>query len=76
MQIISVERWTFWTGFAIVFLGFAFDGVTYTTYASGTTTWNVGPWVILLGFALLAISVGLGNSCDPSVRRLASQSDS
>ena len=77
MQLISVERWTFWTG-----LGAAFFGPLLTAVLTGIgwlTTANLGDteggWLVVVLVLMLA-SVALGGSRDPSVRSVPAPHES
>jgi len=74
MQLISVERWTFWGGVAA-----AFFGPLITALAQGlgwlstaTPTYPEAGWLSIV-FVLLLVSVALGGSRDPAVRRVPAQ---
>ena len=74
MQVISVERWTFWAAIVLAVAGPVLStgfGVWYTpTNSFGGTSWDIGAWVAALVFVLLLVSIALGGSRDPSVRSL------
>jgi hypothetical protein len=72
MQVISVERWTFWSAVAACWVGLlsptaAPNGVL----VAGGTTWNLFATFLTLALILTLVSVALGGTRDPSVRRLA-----
>jgi hypothetical protein len=73
MQLISVERWTFWAGIATAFFGPMVSTVLLPSAASNATTVTVSwlPAVLIL----FLVSVSLGGSRDPSVRRVPAQPD-
>ena len=73
MQLISVERWTFWAALATAFFGPILSAVLVPGAASDGTTFAL-PWVSVVLVLLLA-SVALGGSRDPSVRRVPVQPD-
>lgn len=73
MQVISVERWTFWTAVVtavvapILTNGF---GVWAVTSDGGVTSTALAVPIESLAFVLLLVSVALGTSREPSVRRV------
>jgi len=71
MQVISVERWTFWAALATAFAGPILTAWGVSSYTNGGTTWAIS-WISLV-FLLLLVSVALGGSRDPSVRRIPAQ---
>jgi hypothetical protein len=76
MQVISVERWTFWTGIAAAFLGPLIAMVlTAVGWTSVTPSDAVAGWFPVV-FVLFLVSVALGGSRDPSVRRIPAQPQS
>jgi len=78
MQIIAVERWTFWAAVLTLVVGFVVDSTvgTYVSPNSGMS-WDLAPGIFVLAFVLFLVSLALGGSRDPSVRRLpASRSGS
>ncbi|HYA54945.1 MAG TPA: hypothetical protein VEG42_05015 [Thermoplasmata archaeon] len=74
MQLISVERWTFWGGVAAAFFGplitAVLEGLGWLSYTTPTDA-EAG-WLPIV-FVLLLVSVALGGSRDPSVRRVPAQ---
>ncbi|HYB78561.1 MAG TPA: hypothetical protein VEG66_02220 [Thermoplasmata archaeon] len=72
MQLISVERWTFWAGLATAFLAPILTALL-PSYVSNGTTVTIS-WVSLV-FILLLVSVALGGSRDPSVRQVPARPD-
>jgi len=74
MQLISVERWTFWAGMATAFFGPILTAVLLPSAASNEATTTI-PWVSVVLIVFL-VSVALGGSRDPSVRRVPAQPDS
>jgi len=73
MQLISVERWTFWTAVVLAGVSPILNTIYEATYGSGGTGEGIlgltGGAVLLL----LLVSVGFGGSRDPSVRSVFSQ---
>jgi len=74
MQVICVERWTFWAAIVAAVAGPVLStgfGVWYSASgANSGTIWDVGGIVAALVLVLLLVSVALGGSRDPSVRSL------
>lgn len=74
MQLISVERWTFWTAVVLAVLGPVLNSVVGPMFSLGQGTYVVteglfsGPLLVLL-----LVSVVLDGSRDPSVRRVPAQ---
>jgi hypothetical protein len=72
MQLISVERWTFWTAVVLAVATPVLStgiGVIYSsTGANSGTSWDVGAFVGALVWVVLLVSVASGGSRDPSVR--------
>ena len=73
MQLISVERWTFWTGLATAFFGPIVSAVFLPGTPSNGVSYSAD-WLAVV-FALFLVSVALGGSRDPSVRRVPAQPD-
>jgi hypothetical protein len=76
MQVIAVERWTFWSAVVVAVLGpvlAAGFGMLSISSGNSTVTTGFGGTVTVLVFALLVVSVYLGGTRDPSVRRLPAQ---
>lgn len=76
MQVIAVERWTFWSAVvAAVFGPVLATGFGAVTIASpgGTTTSMFAPALAGVVFVLLIVSVYLGGTRDPTVRRIPVQ---
>ncbi|HTT46091.1 MAG TPA: hypothetical protein VMH38_08810 [Thermoplasmata archaeon] len=74
MQVISVERWTFWAALVTTVAGPIITSIETSSYTNGSTTWSIS-WISVV-FVLLLVSVALGGSRDPSVRRIPYQRDS
>ncbi len=77
MQVIAVERWTFWTAVLLAVAGpiaATGFGVWSTTSNGETTSMSVAGVVATASFVLLLISVAMGGSRDPSVRTLKARS--
>jgi uncharacterized membrane protein YhaH (DUF805 family) len=74
MQVIAVERWTFWAAVLTMVIGFVV-GSTVGTYVDPTsgTSWDLTPGVFTLALALFLVSLAVGGSRDPSVRRIPPQ---
>jgi hypothetical protein len=73
MQVISVERWTFWSAVVVAVAGPALStgfGIWTSSGPNGTTTFAWGGLVAGLVFVLLLVSVIAGGSRDSSVRSL------
>lgn len=74
MQVISVERWTFWTAVLIAAVGIPLSsnfGFFVQSCGFGcATSVNLGIGLSFVVFILLLVSVAIGGSRDPSVRRL------
>jgi len=70
MQLISVERWTFWAALAALVAGFVVEVAGGGTYTANGVTWNLSGIVVSVAFFLLLATVALGGSRDPSVRRI------
>jgi len=71
MQVIAVERWTFWTAVLILVAGFVVQTVVGPVYDFTTgTTYDFVPGLFSGGLILFLVSVALGGSRDPSVRSL------
>lgn len=77
MQVISVERWTFWSALVLAAVGTplvtGFGTWVTSSSAGGSTSVAFGVATALLVFVLLLVSVALGGSRDPSVRSLPAQ---
>ena len=73
MQLISVERWTFWAAMATAFFGPILSALLFPGTASNGTVTTL-PWVSVV-LILLLVSVALGGSRDPTVRRVPVQPD-
>jgi len=73
MQLISVERFTFWAAMATAFFGPILSAVLLPNAAANETTATL-PWVSVV-LVLLLISVALGGSRDPSVRQVPAPPD-
>jgi len=71
MQLISVERWTFWSGLAVAFFGPLVTVVILPMFGidAGTFTTDWLPVVLIL----MIVSVAIGGSRDPSIRRVPAQ---
>ncbi len=74
MQVISVERWTFWTAVVIAALGIPLSsnfGLFVSSCGFGcVTSVSLGIALSFVVFLLLLVSVAIGGSRDPSVRSL------
>ncbi len=77
MQLISVERWTFWSAVVLA--------VAVAPLSSGVGVWynpstgvseGIGASLAVLVVVLLLVSVVLGGSRDPSVRSLPASPES
>ena len=71
MQLISVERWTFWAAVVLALVGPIAHGWIGSTYTSGSTTIVTDGLFATPLFIVLLVSVALGGSRDPAVRRVA-----
>jgi len=74
MQLISVERWTFWTGLATAFFGPIISAVLFPSTLSNGASVSIDWLAVVL--ILFLVSVALGGSRDPSVRRVPAQLES
>jgi hypothetical protein len=74
MQVISVERWTFWSAVIVAVVGAplttAFGTLSYASGGGGIWSLDVGLLLALVVWVLLLVSVAMGGSRDPSVRRI------
>jgi len=74
MQVISVERWTFWLAVLLCVAGIAVDAVIGPIYNFTTgLEYSFGPPLFTAGLLVFLVSVALGGWCDPSVRRFPGQ---
>lgn len=75
MQVISVERWTFWSAVVILLAGLVVQTVAGPTYNFTTgVAYSVAPEVFAAGLIVFLVSLVLGRACDPNVRRFPGQS--
>ena len=74
MQVIAVERWTFWSAVVLAATGPALSsGIGDWVYTQGPSTaisLQVGGVIAGLVFVLLLVSVLAGGTRDPSVRSI------
>jgi len=71
MQVIAVERWTLWAAMLTMICGFIGSAVSEPNLSAFSgTNYNVGPGIFVLALVLFVVSVAVGGSADPSVRRI------
>jgi hypothetical protein len=75
MQVISVERWTFWAAVVVAVLAgplsTGFGGVWNSCGSGCVSGIDLGVSLTFVVFILLLFSVVMGGSRDPSVRSLS-----
>jgi hypothetical protein len=80
MQVITVERWTFWAAVVVAVAGMPLStgfGILSKSCGFGcASSTDLGVSLALVVFLLLLASVGLGGSRDPSVRSFPSRARS
>jgi len=77
MQLISVERWTFWSAVVLAVTGAPLSTGVGVWYNPNTgVSEGIGASLAALVFVLLLVSVVLGGSRDPSVRSLPASPES
>jgi hypothetical protein len=71
MQVIAVERWTFWAAMLALIGGFGVSAISEPNLSAFSgTSYDIGPAVFSLALVLFLVSVAVGGSADPSVRRI------
>jgi len=71
MQVIAVERWTFWGAVLLMVVGFAVESVVGPIYNfSGGTEYDPAYAIFVAALIVFLASVILGISRDPTVRNL------
>jgi hypothetical protein len=73
MQLISVERWTFWSALVVAGVGPILETLVGPTITSGGTSETTLGFTAGPVFILILVSVALGGSRDPSVRSVPAQ---
>ena len=73
MQVISVERWTFWTAVLVSVVGMVAQWLIGTIQLGGGFFIDPAEAGLGLGFVLFVVSAALGGSRDPTVRRIPPQ---
>ena len=77
MQLISVERWTFWSAVVLAVAGAPLSTGLGVWYNPNTgVSEGIGASLATLVFVLLLVSVVLGGSRDPSVRSVPASPES
>jgi hypothetical protein len=71
MQVIVVERWTFWAAVLVMVAGFALSATVGSNINPVTgTSYDLTPGIFALGLVLFLVSLAFGGSRDPSVRKI------
>jgi hypothetical protein len=69
MQLISVERWTFWSAVVLAVAGAPLSTGLGVWYNPNTgTSEGIGASIATAVFVLLVVSLVLGGSRDPAIR--------
>ncbi len=77
MQLISVERWTFWGAVVLAVAGAPLSTGVGVWYNPNTgVSEGIGASIAALVFVLLLVSEVLGGSRDPSVRSIPASPES